>query len=117
MKPRTTSYVQPRSSADLWASAHTRINAEHGMGNSANALHKAVTIKSLIQSIGTNPDAFELLAARRHEMSAAQIDAALQFGLPPKAAKVAKAQPKAATMAPRGLSGVPLWGKHGGPLS
>ena len=85
-----------------------------GMGDPADAITKAVTIKSLIQSIGTNPDAFELLAARRHEMSAAQIDAALKRGLPPKAAKVAKAQPKAAPKARSRLAGFPLRGFHSG---
>ncbi len=105
-----------KESAALWDRANKRTAAQHGLPGSdpADAITKAVTIKSLIRSIGSNPDALELLASRSHELTDAQRMAALKAFAPPKAAKVAKAQPKAAPKARSRLAGFPLRGFHSG---
>ena len=103
-----------RATADLWANANKRTNARNGMGDRADAMHKVLTIKQLIRSIGTNPAALELLAERQHELTPEQRTAVLKAYAPPKeapkAAKVAKAAPKARSR----LAGIPLRGFHSG---
>ncbi len=67
-----------KASAALWNNANRRNNARIGLGDPADALHPVVTIKQLIRSIGTNPAALELLAARQHELTPEQRRAALE---------------------------------------
>ena len=100
-----------KASAELWDNANRRNAAQNGMGDPADALHKVITVKSLIRQIGTNPAALELLAARSHELSPAQRTAVLKAYLPPKEPKAAKvAMP--APGARRGLADFPLRGFH-----
>ena len=106
-----------KTSAALWDRACKQTSARHGLPGSdpADAITKAVTIKSLIRSIGKNPAALECLAARAHELTSEQRTAALRAGLPPKARKVAKVAPKATTPGARRLANFGLWGKSGAP--
>ena len=104
-----------KASAALWDRANKRNAARIGMGDPADAMHKVVTIKQLIRSVGTDPNALELLAARAHELTDAQRQAVLEAYAPPKAPKartVAKATPKAAPPAARRLANIPLRGYH-----
>ena len=110
-----------KSAASLWDNANRRNNARNGFGDPTDALHPVVTIPQLIKSIGTNPAALELLAARAHELTPEQRRAALEAhgaaapkARKPKAAKVAKAQPKAAPKVRSRLAGFPLRGFHSG---
>ena len=105
-----------KASAALWGNANKRTAAQHGLPGSdpADGLHPVITIPQLIKSIGVNPDALELLAARQHEMTPEQRTAALRAGLPPKARKVAKAQPKATPPAARRFANIPLRGFNRG---
>ena len=104
-----------KASASLWDNANRRNAARIGLGDRADALHPVITIPHLIKSIGSNPAALELLAARSHELSAEQRREALKAACPPtkaarkpKAAKVAMPAPGAR----RGIADVPLRGYH-----
>jgi len=100
-----------KASAALWSNANRRTSAERGLGDPADALHPVVTVKALIRQINTNPDALELLAGRRHELTAAQITAVLEAGATPKepkARKVAKAKPRAMTPGARRIADIAL---------
>ena len=108
-----------RASAAMWDRANRRNNAQSGLGDPADATHKVMTIKALIASIGKNPAALELLAARQHEMTPEQRMAALKAfsAAAPKAKAKPKAAPKVKPPAPsrlsRTLAGVGLYGKSG----
>ena len=103
-----------KASAALWNNANRRNNARIGLGDPADALHPVVTIKQLIRSIGTNPAALELLAARSHELTPAQRTAALKAFAPPKEPKAVKPalNPKLAGMSTSRLADIPLRGFH-----
>ena len=106
-----------KASAALWNNANKRTNAQNGMGDPGDAKHEILTVKQLIRSVGKNPAALELLAARSHELTPEQRRAALRAYLPPKEPKArntAKAQPKAALNARSRLAGFPLRGFHSG---
>jgi len=103
-----------KSAASLWDNANRRNAARIGIGDRADALHPVITIPQLIRQIGKNPAAIECLAERAHELTPEQRLAALKAFAPPKAAKVAKAQPKAAPKARSRLAGFPLRGFHSG---
>ena len=109
-----------KASAALWDRANKRTAARHGLPGSdpGDAKHEILTVKQLIASIGKNPNALELLAARSHELSPAQRLKALKAfeAAAPKARK-AEAAPKASPPAPsrlsRTLAAVGLYGKSG----
>ncbi len=108
------------ASADLWANAHKRINAQNGMGDPADAIIKVIPIHTLVETIGTDPAALSQLARRSGEMTEDQRTAALKAFCPPKEApktrKAAKVEPKATKpklpVCSR-LSRVGLFGKSG----
>ena len=104
-----------KETAALWDRANRRNAARIGLGDRADALHQIPTIKALIASIGTNPAALELLAARSHELTDAQRTAALKAACPAPKAHKPKAAPKVSPPTLRGMSGISLWGKHGAP--
>jgi len=100
----------------MWDRANRRNNAQSGLGDPADATHKVMTIKALIASIGKNPAAIELLAARQHELTPEQRRAALKAhgAAAPKARKAAsKVKPPAPSRLSRTLAGVGLYGKSG----
>ena len=108
-----------KASAALWANANRRNAARIGLGDPADAKHEILTIKSLIQSVGKNPAALELLASRAHELTDAQRMAALRAYAPPKEPKArkpkaARVEPTAALNARSRLAGFPLRGFHSG---
>ncbi len=111
-----------KASAALWTNANKRNAAQSGMGPAADAKHAIPSIKALIASINTNPDALGLLAARSQELTPEQRTAALRAGLPPQAPKahkpkLTKGKLMGVTPAPsrlsRTLAGVGLYGKSG----
>ncbi len=103
-----------KASAALWSNANRRTSAERGLGDPRAAMYPVVTIPQLIASIGVNPDAAELLAARSHELSDEQRTAALRAldAAAPKARKTAKAKAKPRVMTPgaRRIADIPLRG-------
>ncbi len=87
------------ASADLWANAHKRINAQHGMGDRADAFIEVIPIHKLIETVGSNSEVLAQLARRSGELSEEQRTAVLKAFCPPKEApkvrKAAKTEPKA----------------------
>ena len=109
--------MQTSKSAALWVNANRRNAARIGLGDRADALHSVITIPQLIRSIGTDPNALELLAVRQHELSPEQRRAALEAACATAPKVKPKATPEARPPAPsrisRTLARVGLYGKSG----